>query len=89
MDETNGKSENDQAQKDTESHPTDAENAGKLEQNGTTLADGPELVEVMVKDPTDTLDNYDGDSDETKIVQDLIIEDEFHGKDKRPETRLG
>lgn len=77
--------------KDDNSPATDIEkNAGKNKENGTPRMDDLELVEVMVNDTVDSLVNdEDGDNDETQIVQDVIIEDEFHGKDKQPETRIG
>lgn len=65
-------------------------------QNGTIKkiddADS-KFVEVVIKDGKDDEIGYDQnkvDEDETKqIVQDVFIEDEFHGKEKQPESRLG
>ena len=65
-------------------------------QNGTiTKIDDADskFVEVLIKDGEDEEIGYDQnkvDDDETKqIVQDVFIEDEFHGKEKQPESRLG
>ena len=65
-------------------------------QNGTiTKIDDADSksVEVLIKDGEDEEIGYDQnkvDDDETKqIVQDVFIEDEFHGKEKQPESRLG
>lgn len=65
-------------------------------QNGTItkIDDGDsKFVEVVIKDGKDEEIGYDQkkeDDDETKqIVQDVFIEDEFHGKEKQPESRLG
>lgn len=73
------------------------ENANTDEiQNGTiTKIDDADskFVEVVIKDGEDQEIGYDlnkVDDDETKqIVQDVFIEDEFHGKEKQPESRLG
>jgi hypothetical protein len=74
-----------------------SENANTDEiQNGTiTKIDDADskFVEVVIKDGEDQEIGYDlnkVDDDETKqIVQDVFIEDEFHGKEKQPESRLG
>ena len=65
-------------------------------QNGTiTKIDDTDskFVEVVIKDGEDQEIGYAQnkvDDDETKqIVQDVFIEDEFHGKEKQPESRLG
>ena len=55
-----------------------------------------ELVEVVIKEGKDEETAEDQrnleeeeDNDKAQIVQDVIIEDEYHGKEKEPESRLG
>ena len=60
--------------------------------NGIPKSKNTEDVEIVIKNENDDLGNIQNDvvvDEEKQIWQDVVIEDEFHGKEKQPKTRLG
>lgn len=85
MDESNN---TDSSVKDTDNPGDKAainnrEEENKHLKNGFSKIDEAELVDVVINDGKDIEDESE------QIFQDVIIDDEFHGKEKQPESRLG
>ncbi|XP_052089729.1 phosphatidylinositol 3,4,5-trisphosphate 3-phosphatase TPTE2-like isoform X2 [Mytilus californianus] len=85
MDESNN---TDSTVKDTDNSEDKAainnrEKENKHLKNGFSKIDETELVDVVINDGKDIEDENE------QMFQDVIIDDEFHGKEKQPESRLG